>query len=150
MDDETDEFIQLTVKHVPKKIRTLMNQLAEKRGQVLGEWLTAMVLKAAEMQAGDLVSPAAFVPAPLQVHGPAAVPFSMTELRDTMQALGAVAEASGRPIPKRTAGLAYSVVRLKLLEVLQPPVPKKGQSKPKVKLSSVEPGHTGHTKLIAG
>ena len=108
----------LTVKSVPLRTRETMNRLARKRGQTVGHWLTELVERAEQLQAGDLVEPGRFdpqVPAPTfagaaaAAEGPGQVTLTAAELAQLVE----VAELTGSAHAKRLArGLVADYLRL--------------------------------------
>ena len=102
-----------TVKSMPVKPWETAVSCAMKRGEQMGDWLARAILTQANLEAGDRVIPPDERPVlPTRQTGDAPVlPIVAPPPPDLLQALAAIADASGRPVPKDVAGHAYALAR---------------------------------------
>lgn len=101
-----------TVKSMPVKPWETAVSCATKRGEQMGDWLARAITNQANLESGDRV----ILPdeRPVSLGGETAANPVLPPLPpppDLLQALAAIAAASGRPVPKDVAGHAYALTR---------------------------------------
>lgn len=117
MDEASDDTgaAPWTIKSMSVEARKLAVACAGKRGQTMASWLETAVRNQAAIEAGDRVTlPDERRPAPSPRSAGLPDTDAMANLAHTMQAVQAVAEAAGLPLPKRVARHAFALLETNL------------------------------------
>lgn len=100
-----------TIKSMPVEERKLAVACAARAGLNMAEWMVRAVRNQARIDAGDQVLPPGTpAPRPAAARSPA----PLGDLVAVVQALGAIAESSGVPVPRGLARSSYAAVREQL------------------------------------
>lgn len=111
-DNEENQAAPFMVKAMPIAARKAARAAASRAGLTMGPWIANAVYTQSQLEAGNAVMPPAN---PTRSESPIAAPtLSVADLHDLALAAAAVAQASGRPMPQRTAGRFYRLVDDKL------------------------------------
>lgn len=103
-----DDKAPVTIKSMDQAAWETAKRSAAKAGETMAEWLARAIRQLAALEEGDRETP------PGQPSKPPAPGLPVAELEGLMRAAAALADASGVPVPKRTARHAYALVSAQL------------------------------------